>query len=230
MIFILLGTLAQAADTRLWLSSGLDIEPTKKLDVKLTQHVRFEDNVSSLDTIIPELELEFAPLKWAEIGGGYRYIAKWNKELEYDPAHRAQGDLGFKKEFKKWEPSYRFRIQRSWEQDKTLKIETRRRHRFKLTHDTTKELDLSIAGQTFRDPSLDVSHATLRLTAGAKFKIKKDHKLSVAYNREAPLSRIETTEQHIFSLGYVFELSKKSKDSSKPSSSFDSSQQAHHQI
>ena len=211
MIFILFSAFAEASDTRLWLSSGLNIEPSKKMDVKLTQHVRFEDNASSLDTIIPELEFEYDPKKWAEIGGGYRYIGKWNKEQEYDPAHRLQGDLGFKKEFTKWEPAYRFRLQRSWEQDKTLKIKTRRRHRYKLTHDTTKYLDLSIAGQTFRDPSLHVSHATLRLTAGARFKIKKDHKLSLAYNREAPLSRLETTDQHIIRLGYTYDIKTKSK-------------------
>ena len=210
MIFILLSTFALASDTRLWLSSGLDIEPTKKIDVKLTQHVRFDDNVSSLDTVIPEIEFEFDPLKWAEIGGGYRTIGKWNKEEEYDPAHRVQGDLGFKKEFKKWEPAYRMRLQRSWEQDKTLKIKTRRRHRYKLTYDATKSLDLSIAGQTFRDPDLHFSHATLRLTAGAKFKVKKKHKVSLSYNREAVLNRLETTDQHIISVGYTYGIKLKS--------------------
>lgn len=211
MIAMLIASLAQASETRLWLSGELKGEPTEMLDLSFTQHVRIENNISQFDRLMPEFQFEFDPVDWAEIGGGYRYIGKWNKEEEYDPAHRGQGDLTLKKKFKRWQPAYRFRLQRSWEQDQTLKIETRRRHRLKISHETTDALKISLAGQTFREPGVDISHGTLRISASGDVELSKQHGLDLTYHREAVLSRLETTEQHIISLGYTHEFKSKSK-------------------
>ena len=75
VVFALLGRNAVAeTDAQLWLSANARYKPISKVRLELTQHVRFSENVTRVESVMPELEVQYRPFKPLAVKIGYRYI------------------------------------------------------------------------------------------------------------------------------------------------------------
>lgn len=98
----------------LWLESGLTYRFNRKVHLDFTQYLRFDDYVRHIESISPELSIEYRPARFLRIGGGYRFIIE---PLDYagtsytDTWHRFFADVALRHNFNPVRIRYRLRLQ-----------------------------------------------------------------------------------------------------------------------
>jgi hypothetical protein len=97
LILALLWPAAAAADTQLWLEAGLDKELSKKTTVSFVQNLRFDEDVSRVMGVMPDLGLDHRAMRWLDLGAGYRlaYERRRNGDMELRHRLHVQGQLRF---------------------------------------------------------------------------------------------------------------------------------------
>ena len=211
MILLLLTVSSAFADTKLWLGSGFEYEPTQTLNLEFNQHLRFDNSISEFDETMPELELSYSPVSWASIGTGYRYIIKFNKEEDYDPAHRFHGQSTFKWTKNNFTASYRFRFLNTFEQDKTLKKSPQYRNRINLKFESDRGLNPQLGIQPITDFGERFEDSTLRLSPALSYKITKAHRLKLTLHRESRVFQWSELEDYMLSFAYKYKVPQKSQ-------------------
>lgn len=118
ILAILLSLFASEAladsDFRLWFEGGLRYKITKKLTLGFDQHFRMMDDVTTIESISPDLSIRYRIVKFLRVAGGYRFIfepLKRKGSTRYDTAHRFYGDIVLRHAFKPVTLSYRLRYQ-----------------------------------------------------------------------------------------------------------------------
>ena len=122
-------------DRQLWTAAGVKAELIEELDVEFTQHVRWAENVSTLDSIMPELGLSYGVLPWVGLAASYRAASKRGDDGDMQPGSRIAASAVIEGEVGPVELGYRFQ----WQQKGTAEDEdpsTRLRHRAQASIDT----------------------------------------------------------------------------------------------
>ena len=73
LVGLVAAPLSASADVALWTELGVDHAVSRRLDVGFDQHLRFDDDVSRVGAVMPELSMRFRVQRWLRLGAGYRY-------------------------------------------------------------------------------------------------------------------------------------------------------------
>jgi hypothetical protein len=97
-----------------WSSLQLDIKATKKLSFSVAEHVRYKNDISTLNNYFTQLETNYEIFKDFQLGGGVRFIKKnddiGNKQ-GIESHFRFQLDARYQHKVKQLNLSYRLRYQ-----------------------------------------------------------------------------------------------------------------------
>jgi hypothetical protein len=97
-----------------WSSLQLDIKATEKLSFSVAEHVRYKNDISTLNNYFTQLETNYEIFKDFQLGGGVRFIKKnddiGNKQ-GIESHFRFQLDARYQHKVKQLNLSYRLRYQ-----------------------------------------------------------------------------------------------------------------------
>lgn len=97
-----------------WSSVQLDVKATERLSFSAAEHLRYKNDISTLNTYFTQLETNYEIFKGFQLGAGVRFIKKnddiGNKQ-GIESHFRYQIDARYKHKVKQLNLSYRFRYQ-----------------------------------------------------------------------------------------------------------------------
>jgi len=99
------------SDFELW--AGVSLKKSfldKKLDFRLDQEFRFDDNSTSINNYFTELSVKYEVLDGLEVGSGFRFVRN-NLKSGYRNERRFIGDVRYKHKVDRLSFAYRFRFQ-----------------------------------------------------------------------------------------------------------------------
>ena len=191
------------SDFEIW--GGLSLEKSfleKKLDFKLTQEFRFDENSTHLDRFFTELEGRYEIFKGFNLGLGYRFIRN-RKNSGGVNEQRIFAKMSYKHKMDRLSLSYRFMFQNHDEiglsRDDGDDITKKYRLRIKATYNIKNwKLDpyLSVEGffaqehnginyvETITETEKISGFEKIRFTLGTKYKISKLLQLGAFYRVE----------------------------------------------
>ena len=104
----------ESNDLEGWSSVQLDVKATEKLSFSAAEHLRYKNDISTLNTYFTQLETNYEIFKGFQLGAGVRFIKKnddiGNKQ-GIESHFRYQIDARYKHRVKQFNLSYRFRYQ-----------------------------------------------------------------------------------------------------------------------
>jgi hypothetical protein len=104
----------ESNDLEGWSSVQLDITATERLSFSVAKHLRYKNDISTLNTYFTQLETNYEIFKDFQLGAGVRFIKKnddiGNKQ-GIESHFRYQIDARYKHKVKQLNLSYRFRYQ-----------------------------------------------------------------------------------------------------------------------
>ena len=211
MILLLLSQLVSAeTDTQLWMSTNVRKKVVKDWRVEYTQHLRFENNISQVESVMPELELRYKPFKPLSMKIGYRYIYERTKNGDFEPAHRYHFQVSTGKKFGPVKIGYRMRYQEKHEEDE-FDYTNRLRNKFSLTFDTDTSLEPVVFAETFSDlRAIPIDSSKFRIGLGLEMDVYKHMALSFDYLHQREFVRNDRIE-HIARINYQVKVPKKKK-------------------
>jgi len=211
LCFGLCTTASAENEVLLWNSASVRYKPHKQIKFELSQHFRFDQNITQLESIMPELEMEYRPTKWIDVGVGYRYIYERTKNGDLEPAHRYHIQAATSQDFGPIELSYRLRYQEKHEVDE-YDYSSRLRNKLSLEFDTDTAYSPILSAELFLNPRYrPFEIPKYRIAAGSKIKLHKHHRLTVRYFYQPDLTDSDLRE-HIVSMKYQYRIPKKKKE------------------
>lgn len=190
---------AQAdSSAELWLAPGIKYKLADDLKLHFTQHLRFQENISELKSIMPSVALSYRMHRNVKLAAGYRYAYKRTGSGDFSNRQRLHSDALASYSFGEFKASYRLRFQSSFKDDET-KLVVRNRLGLKCRiNDITRGAS---SVETFND--LSAGFETLRMTVGVEREISGQD-VSLFYRYEAPS---DAAEDRLHILGVGFDLS-----------------------
>ena len=210
---------AQAQDDgQLWLDAGLRYRPIRPLRITFEQRVRFDEDISRVESVIPQLVVSYDPIDFLRISLAYRFIWSRGGSGEFEDAHRLHLDARFRGEVDRVELSYRLRFQERL-QGETDGLDARHtfRNRFGIAVDTDSPVTPSLSAEIFTRVGSDpgVSLPKFRITIGLALDVD-DHTVDVFYRFEAPIEDQSDPRLHILGVAYRFDLPRPSDEEEEP--------------
>lgn len=98
-------------DFRTRTSAGIDWKITRGLHLNAGYELRTADCLKRIERHQLNIGLDYSPLKYLSIGGGYSYIAHFDSNQEYKPRHRVYLALTGSYKFGGWKLSLRENLQ-----------------------------------------------------------------------------------------------------------------------
>lgn len=205
-LFIINNLLLADSEGQLWLESSLRAKIAKKLRLEWSQHLRFDHNISSFQSVMPEIELRYKPIKMISIKLGYRYIYEKNKNDRFDPAHRYHIQLSTNKKIGMAKLSYRIRYQEKHEEDE-FDYTSRLRNKLSIQLDTGSKYEPVLFTESFTDiasSTVDISKYRIGLGVAYAFRKKMNLRLDYIFQREDRKDRI-----HLLRIKYRMNIKRK---------------------
>lgn len=220
-VYLILALLVLAArpvtasdDVQLWLEAGVRYQISEQFRLKFDQHIRFHENVSAVESIMPELSVSYTPLKFLSLDVGYRFIAEpfdYNDKTYIESWHRFFADIRLKYRIKPVTLDYRlgFQEQFGFPWDKGEKLTT--------THTVRNKVGLCVKAPAGFEPFLsaelfnriddaDGPWHKWRLATGLKYEISS-HELSLSYRFEQFIGPDRSDDRkHIVAAGYHYKF------------------------
>ncbi|MGB1247542.1 MAG: DUF2490 domain-containing protein [Chitinophagales bacterium] len=205
-LFFVLGQ-AQQNDFGLWTGVSLEKELYKKIDLEITEQVRFDNNIGNFDRWINEAGLTYKPFKFYRIGFSYRLVYKEQGDI----SHRINLINQFKYKINDLSLSYRLNLQRYFEANTPADYTWR--NKIAVEYEINKHLTPFVAAELFYNFNYRFNDFNeYRFSAGLKHNIKKRHRLDYVFilnkqfNVEAPDTDL------VLKLAYKFTFKNKKKD------------------
>jgi hypothetical protein len=194
-------------DRQLWLSAGVAWHPSKPIELAFDQHLRFAEDVSELDRVMPELTFGYRALAWLKLGAGYRFSRQRNNDDEWVYRHRLHAEARPSVRWQRFGAEYRLRYQ---EQLRGIDASEGGRHtlrqRVKLRYHWSSDFTSYAAGEAFLAlGGEDGTRITeTEWTLGLSLELGASE-LDLFYRLELPTDDDEPV-LHIIGLGYSYEL------------------------
>lgn len=190
-------------ETQLWLSAQLRLRFHKRVHLDIEQNLRFDEDVSHLGRVMPELALAFRATDWLRLSVGYRY--SWVNDNNPDSRHRVHGELRFGDNvgFFQWVTRVRYQA--------TIRDGRPTRHTLRGLFGVGVRNDSPVTPYVSTEVFTDIervygfSHRAWRGTAGLEIGTKR-HTVDVYYRIEIPLNDDRDPTLHILGLSYGYEL------------------------
>ena len=207
-------TLAQT-DDQMWFSSGVRYRPKKKIRVDVTQHLRMDQDISRIGSVITETGLSKSFKSGFRIGGAYRFQMSSKTKVQLEPRHRIDLYGRYKNEIGPLEFAYRLQFQEKYESDDEQPWSTRIRNRIGIGYDTDTPFSPKVSSEVFSDIGDEVWFSKWRATAALRYKISKRH-LVEGYLRAEDSLRDETDPfERIVGFDYQYRIPRKKKKDNK---------------
>lgn len=200
------------SDFELWTEAGARLKVAKRLHLGFDQHVRFEDDASRTQSVMPEAYVRWRPKKWLTLQGGYRFIADPQYSMSdtyWDAWHRPYGDAGVRARLAPFAVGYRLRYQhelgRPWDEDGELVQKSTLRNRLELSYEIVESLTIESKNELFfrlNGPDDTVHKFRSLLEVAWDF---GDHELALFGGFEERLNDDDEPTVHILGLSYHFE-------------------------
>lgn len=202
------------SEVQLWTSAGVRHRPSKKVRLTFTQHVRFDQDISRLESVMPELAASWAIERWLRLGGGYRFSMESNKKGELEPAHRLHVQSQFGGDLGPVELGYRLRFQEGLESDDELETRHTFRNRIGLDIDTDTLVTPGLSAELFtrmwdKEP---VEQKKVRFSTGLEIRPHKAHEIELQYRYQLPLDDPDDPREHIVGFEYQYRIPRKKKE------------------
>jgi len=208
LMFALCSKLACAENEgQLWLNAGVRYPVSKKFNLEMTQHLRFDENISSFDNIKTDLEAGWKVADWLRTGTGYRYTLEADDD-GLEPEHRFHLQGQAKNGFGPLDISYRLRFQEGLEFKDAWEFEHEIRNRLSVDIDTDTDLTPGVSFEAFTVILGDepIVQDKLRLTSGLEIQPNKRHVAELFYRMEIPLEDKDDPLEHILGIGYQYRI------------------------
>ncbi len=192
-----------ADDNQLWTSARVRYTSPEKAKLELIQHVRWDQNASSLLSAMPEFRVKLSPTKGGSIGVGYRLMHKRSGSGDFETAHRVHLSGEYERSFGPIEAAYRLRGQTRYEPD-AERFDTTIRNRLGLRVPTDSQFTPLLSMESFVDHTDEgLLHSKIRSAIGTAIRLTKAHRLKVRYLHESPLDDPKEIE-HILAVDYQY--------------------------
>ncbi len=181
----------------------------KKWRLKFDGHLRLERNLSAVDSVMPELAVNYRATKFLRLEAGFRYIAEPIESLEeiyVDSWHRFFAEAQLRQKFQPVTLRYRLRFDEEfgwpWDQNEELTVKHTVRNLLGAEMKLPGGLAPFLSGELFlRISDPDGALHKWRLTAGLDWELGR-HTLTLYYRMEDPLGDPEDPTRHILGTGY----------------------------
>ncbi len=196
------------SDVQLWFEAGLTKRVTRRIDVSLDQMLRFDQDVSRVEAVMPEAAATYRFHRMFRMSVGYRFIYGRDGDGEMVLRNRAFIDARLRHDVGPVQLTYRLRFQE--EVRGSFSPEDLRhtlRNKLEGTLKLRKRWDASLSGETFhRLGDGDAVHLRrIRLLAGISYDRKK-HTTTVFYGIEVAQVDPTAPTPHIIGVDYAFAL------------------------
>jgi len=192
-------TLAQEVENQYETRTELEVsyKPIKKLKLTLIPEFRFDENFS-LDKYLFEGEAEYKVWKFLEYGATYRFVVNPRDTKETEYFHRFGFRTTVKKEFGRFQPSFRL-MYSNYADDEIIDKEFMR-YKALLKYDIKNfKLTPFVATEAFQQFDGGGLYK-MRYTAGFDYKLFKKNYLGASYKLD--YYKKEYKNKHIFCIGY----------------------------
>jgi len=207
-------------DLASWNAIALEYKLNDKFNFSLEQHLRFKDNISTVDTYFTQLESSYEFIKNFKILGGLRYIRDNDTEGNYqgyENHFRFHLDAIYKHKLNRFSLAYRIRYQNKNELGisvdegdyarKNIRIKT------SLGYNIRKwPLDPKFSAEIFNSHQKEDDNngfSKYRLTLGTDFKIKNMGEIKLYYRVEKELNVDVPETINIIGLKYTYKIKNK---------------------
>jgi hypothetical protein len=202
-----------ASDNQVWSSAAVRYTTTQGLKLGVVQHLRLDQNASSVLSIMPALEASISPHKQMEIGTGYRFIKKRSKSGDFETSHRIDVNAEIEKSAGRLTGSYRIRGQSRYKMDEN-EFDNSLRNRLTLSLDTDSQFTPFVASESFSDSADEgLEHRSVRSSLGTAIRLDKSHRLKLRFHYEIALDGSGDVER-ILALGYQYRRKQKKESAS----------------
>jgi len=213
-----LGTNVVTSDFESWISAGVQLKIHKKLTIGLSEEIRLMKNSSVIDQYFTNLSIKYSPLKWFQIGTGFRFTQFNEEDGTYTPHYRIHLDVAFKHKIKRFSLKYRLRYQFRNEIGVTSEEGDYFKHRFRLkaavSYNIKKlplEPKLSVELFNKYEKYTLLQFDKLRFTAALAYDLKKYGKISAFFRVEQEIFKSYPKTTSIVGLSYVYTINIKKK-------------------
>ena len=199
---------AQADNTaELWLRAGVRYEPIKKIRLSFDQHLRFDDNLSRISAVMPEIEVAYRPVRVFSLALGYRLQIESQKN-GFDDAHRIHLDAKLRGRLGRLQPAYRLRFQERFRRSKgELKTAHKLRNRVSLAVDTDTAATPRIYSELFTSLADTKPFKLTAIRFGADVAVRMgDNSLVVGYVLIVPIEKRSDPNAHAIRIGYRYRI------------------------
>ena len=180
--------------TSLWLEAGVRAELHKRVDLDVSQHLRFDNDVSRVAAVMPEVGLSWDAFRFLELGAGYRYEYE-RDDGELTGGHRVNADLELEGELRPVSVGYRVRLQDQVAESGKRRLRNRAQAELRLA----KAWKSNVAGELFHDISdAQTVWQKTRFTAGLEVEVW-ERDVQTFYRIEVPRDHMDPIE-HIIGL------------------------------
>jgi hypothetical protein len=193
------------ADPQLWLEAGGAWNLDKRFELSFDQHLRFDQDVSRLHSVMPELGVSYRLYDKVRVGIGYRFIYERDSAGSLEARHRPHGEGRVRHDVGPFELSYRLRFQAELRPGDDVRHTLRNRVAVQL--EETRPWTPTIAAEVFHRLAGDepVEWRKLRLTAGVARELG-DHEIELYYRVEILQLDPADPIPHVVGIGYHVEI------------------------
>jgi len=213
ILFLLAGLPGPAAaDVQLWTEAGVRYRINKQFRLKFDSHARFSNDVTTTQSIMPEVAFSYRPLKFLRLEAGYRFSAEpfESEEGTYaDSWHRLSADVRLRYRIKPFTLRFRLRYQekfgRPWKGGEKLKNLHTVRNKVSVILKLPAGFWPFVSGEIFnRLGDSQRAWHKWRLSAGLEY-TRGSHQVTLFYRHEAALHDDPGFEpRHILAFGYHY--------------------------
>lgn len=208
-----LGVFAQKQDFRTWWAVELEGEVFNLIDYSISPELRLWDNSTGFASVLAELDLSAPVTKFFRLGGMYRYQYANIRSKQEAFVNRMGMYAEFDTRIDRLRMAYRAMYQQEYVNISTRELgnvaESQHRHKISFRY-RGKGWDITpgISAEMFFtiNPGWLSYQQKLRLSAGAKYKIKKGLNLGIAYKFQQEYFENNPLTSHIIKTSIEFSL------------------------
>jgi hypothetical protein len=200
---------AQVNDAGLWLTVSAEKKLTQAFSVKLSEELRFNENVSELGTYFTEAGLTYKIRPSIGITAAFRYINKRNLDDSYTSRYRYLIDADYKFDFRKITIGIKGRFQSQFSDelfitaDQLLPVNYAR-GKLTLKYNLEKRYKPFITGEVFYQLNNPEGNEidNLRFSAGFDYELNKYSSLKLYYMYQQEINVNKPRTDYISGIGY----------------------------
>jgi len=198
VLFLGLSLKAQT-DLGLWSNLAVEKEISKKMDIQLEEELRFNNNVTRLNSLLTEASLSYKINKYYSLGASYRFT--YYTENRFGNRFTLSNQVKYT--LKDFTLNYRLNLQTDF--STVDPVEYKIRNKFGVDYKFNKHWGIGLAGELFYSFYYNRSmFDRYRLAFGVDHKINKHHKISgsLMFQREFNVANPEADV--VLGIGYKY--------------------------